>query len=90
MRDTALRADACWVCNGSLPRTMAAFAKLAISVLRLPGKRNMKRAMGDFKLLPNTAGRGRPAARREGIGLPSVTDAKNRLASTAKTGDPKD
>ena len=71
VRDTALHADACWVCNGSLPRIMAAFAKLAISVLRLPGKRNMKRTMGDFKLLPNTAGRWRPAARREGIG-PSV------------------
>ena len=54
VRDTALREDACRVRKGSLPRVMAAFANLAISVLRLLGKRNLKRAMSNFKLRPNT------------------------------------
>ena len=48
-------ADACRVGNGSVPRGMAAFAKYAISVLRLPGERNMKRSMSEGKLRPNTA-----------------------------------
>ena len=55
VRDVALREDACRVRKGSLPRVMAAFANLAISVLRLLGKRNLKRAMSNFKLRPNTA-----------------------------------
>ena len=55
VRDVALREDACRVRKGSLPRVMAAFANLAISVLRLLGQRNLKRAMSNFKLRPNTA-----------------------------------
>ena len=55
VRDAALREDACRVRKGSLPRVMAAFANLAISVLRLLGQRNLKRAMSNFKLRPNTA-----------------------------------
>ena len=55
VRDTALREDACRVRKGSLPRVMAAFANLTISVLRLLGKRNIRRAMSNFKLRPNTA-----------------------------------
>ena len=34
---------------------MAAFANLAISVLRLLGKQNLARAMDNFRLRPNTA-----------------------------------
>ena len=55
VRDTALREDACRMRKGSLPRVMAAFANLAISVLRLLDKRNLKRAMSNFKLRPNRA-----------------------------------
>ena len=55
VRDPALREDACRVRKGSVPRVMAAFANLTISVLRLLGKRNLKRAMSNFKLRPNTA-----------------------------------
>ena len=53
--DTALREDACRVRKGSLPRVMAAFANLDISVLRLLGKQNPARAMDIFRLRPNTA-----------------------------------
>ena len=55
VRDTALGEDACRVRKGSLPRVMAAFANLAISVLRLLGKQNLARAMDNFRLRPNTA-----------------------------------
>ena len=66
MRDTALREDACRGRKGSLPRVMAAFAYWAISVLRLLGKKNVKRAMGSFKLCPNTAGAARPGRQHLG------------------------
>ena len=55
MRGTALKDDACRMHKGSLPRAMAASANLAISVLRLVGYQNVKRAMSNFKMRPNTA-----------------------------------
>ena len=45
VRDAALREDACRVRSSALPRLMAAFANLAISILRLLQVRNIKRAM---------------------------------------------
>lgn len=41
--------------QGSLPRVIATFANLAISVLPLPGKRNLARALDDFRLDANSA-----------------------------------
>ena len=55
VRDMALKEDACRVCKGSLPRVMAAFPNLSISVLRLLAKQSVKRAMGNLKMRPNAA-----------------------------------
>ena len=55
VRDTALKEYACRVRKGSLPRVMAAFTNLAIPVLRLLGNQNVKHAMSNFKMRPNTA-----------------------------------
>ena len=45
VRDVALREDACRVRSNALPRVMAAFANLAISILRLLQVQNIKRTM---------------------------------------------
>ena len=45
VRDVALREDECRVRTSALPRVMAAFANLAISILRLLQVRNIKRTM---------------------------------------------
>ena len=45
VRDVALGEDACRVRSNALPRVMAAFANLAISILRLLQVRNIKRTM---------------------------------------------
>lgn len=55
VRDTALKEDACRVRKGSLPRVMAVFADLAVSVLRLLAKQSVKRAMNNLRMRPNTA-----------------------------------
>ena len=54
-RDTALGEDVCRVRKGALPRVLAAFANLAISVLRPQGKTNLARAMDNLRLRPNGA-----------------------------------
>ncbi len=57
VRDVALREDNCRVRKGALPRVLAAFANLAISVLRLAGVKNIKRRMEQLHLRPDyTAG----------------------------------
>jgi len=57
VRDVALREDACRVRKGALPRVMAAFANLAISILRLLRVQNIKRRMEQLHLRPDyTAG----------------------------------
>ena len=57
VRDVALREDACRVRKGALPRVMAAFANLAISILRLLRVKNIKRRMEQLHLRPDyTAG----------------------------------
>ena len=70
LRDMALQEDACQACKGSLPRVLAAFANLAIPVLRLLGQKNVKRAMSNLKLRPNMAvgacGRRRRRVRQRG------------------------
>ena len=45
VRDVALGEDACRVRSNALPRVMAAFANLAISILRLLQVQNIKRTM---------------------------------------------
>ena len=45
VRDVALREDACRVRKGSLPRVLAAFANVAVSILRLLETANIKREM---------------------------------------------
>ena len=55
VRDMALKEVGCRMHKGSLPQVMAAFANLAISVLRLLGKQNVKRAMSNLKMRPHTA-----------------------------------
>ena len=45
VRDVALREDECRVRSSALPRVMAAFANLAISILRLLKVRNIRRTM---------------------------------------------
>ena len=52
VRDVALGEDACWVRKGASPRVLAAFANLAISILRLLGRTNLRRAMHPFRLRP--------------------------------------
>ena len=57
VRDVALREDDCRVRKGALPRVMAAFANLAISILRLLRVKNIKRRMEQLHLRPDyTAG----------------------------------
>ena len=57
VRDVALREDACRVRKGALPRVIAAFANLAISILRLLRVKNIKRRMDQSHLRPDyTAG----------------------------------
>ena len=57
VRDVALREDGCRVRKGALPRVMAAFANLAISIHRLVGTKNIKRRMEQLHLRPGyTAG----------------------------------
>ena len=55
VRDVALREDACRVRKGSLPRLMAAFANLAISILRLLKISNLKRRMKQLSFRPDAA-----------------------------------
>ena len=55
VRDTALGEDRCRVRKGALPRIMAAFANLAITILRMLGKKNIRRAMRNFGYRPDRA-----------------------------------
>ena len=57
VRDTALGEDRCRVRKGALPRIMAAFANLAITILRMLGKKNIRRAMRNFGYRPDRAAR---------------------------------
>ena len=53
VRDVVLREDRSRIRKGSLPRLLAAFANLAISILRLLKTTNIKRRMGQLRLDPN-------------------------------------
>ena len=81
---------------------MVAFANLAISVLRVLGKKNVKRAMSSFELRPNTAdaaawsavrptrqqlGRSRTAA--GGRGAPVRGHGHDEPCRTVPTGTPR-
>ena len=55
VRDVAMGEDRSRVRKGSLPRLLAAFANLAISILRLLGTKNIQRRMGQLKMNPNAA-----------------------------------
>ena len=55
VRDMALGEDRSRIREGSLPRLLAAFANLAISILRLLGAANIKRRMRQLHLNPNAA-----------------------------------
>ena len=55
VRDMALGEDACRVRKGALPRILAAFANLAISILRVLGRTNLRRAMNHFRMRPRKA-----------------------------------
>lgn len=55
VRDVALREDASRLRKGSLPRLWAAFANLAISILRLLRTDGIKRRMGQMHLRPDSA-----------------------------------
>lgn len=55
VRDVALGEDACRVRKGALPRVLAAFANLAISILRLLGRTNLRRSMHHFRMHPRKA-----------------------------------
>ena len=55
VRDVALREDRSRIRKGSLPRLLAAFANLAISILRLLKTTNIKRRMGQLRLNPDAA-----------------------------------
>lgn len=55
VQDVALREDHSRIRKGSLPRLLAAFANLAISILRLLKTTNIKRRMGQLHLNPNAA-----------------------------------
>ncbi len=54
VRDGALREDASRLRKGALPRVMAAFANLALSILRKLGVENIQRRMNQFRLAPNS------------------------------------
>lgn len=53
VRDGALQEDAMRVRKGALPRVMAAFANLSISILRLLGAENIQRRMNQLHLAPD-------------------------------------
>ena len=55
--DAALGEDRCRARKGALPRIMAAFANLAITLLRMPAKKNIRRAMRNFRYRPDEAPR---------------------------------
>ena len=55
VRDVALDEDHSRIRKGSLPRLLAAFANLAISILRLLRTTNIKRRMRQLHLDPNGA-----------------------------------
>ena len=55
VRDVALREDHSRIRKGSLPRLLAAFANLAISILRLLQTDNIKRRMNRLHLNPDEA-----------------------------------
>ena len=57
VRDTALGEDRCRVRKGALPRIMAAFANLAITIPRMPGQKNIRRAMRNLRHRPDRAAR---------------------------------
>ena len=57
VRDTAPGEDRCRARKGALPRIMAAFANLAITILRMPGQKNIRRAMRNFGYRPDRAAR---------------------------------
>ena len=52
----ALCADASRLRTGALPRVWAAFAEVAISILRLLLTPGIKRLMSQLRLRPNSAG----------------------------------
>ena len=53
VRDGALQEDAMRVRKGALPRVMAAFANLSISILRLLGAENIQRRMNQLRIAPD-------------------------------------
>ena len=53
--DVALGEDASRIRKGALPRLMATFANLAISILRLLETDNIQRRMDQLRLNPNAA-----------------------------------
>ena len=73
VRDTAPGEDRCRARKGALPRIMAAFANLAITILRMPGQKNIRRAMRNFGYRPDRAAR---TVRR--IGAPDPVPSGSR------------
>ncbi len=55
VRDVALREDASRLRKGALPRVWAAFANMAISILRLLKIEGIKRRMNQLHLSPDSA-----------------------------------
>lgn len=55
MRDVAVQEGHSRARKGSLPRLLAAFANLAISILRLLKTTNITRRVGQLHLNPNAA-----------------------------------
>ncbi len=55
VRDVALREDASRLRKGALPRVWAAFANMAISILRLLKIEGVKRRMNQLHLSPDSA-----------------------------------
>ena len=55
VRDVAMGEDRSRIRKGTLPRLPAAFANLAISILRLLGTTNISRRMSQLRMQPNAA-----------------------------------
>ncbi len=54
VRDTALREDASRLHKRALPRVMAAFANLVLSILRTLSEENIQCCMNQFPLAPHS------------------------------------
>ena len=55
VRDNQCAKDKCWARKGNLPRSLALFANLALSMLRMVGTRNIAEAMELNCYQPNQA-----------------------------------